>query len=126
MNERLANSKPKSQPSDSGGSSMIEARNLTKIYKAPGSEIVVFENLNLEVTTGSSAGGDWSFGCWKEHLACTCSAVWIRRREVMCSSRSQNIFEWNPRSLRNFAISMSALSFSSIIFCRNSRRWKIR
>jgi len=32
--------------------SMIEARNLTKIYKTPGSQVVVFEDLNLKVERG--------------------------------------------------------------------------
>jgi lipoprotein-releasing system ATP-binding protein len=31
---------------------MIEGRNLTKIYKGPGSEVVVFEDLNLSVEHG--------------------------------------------------------------------------
>jgi ABC-type lipoprotein export system ATPase subunit len=33
--------------------SMIRAQSLTKIYKAPVSEIIVFESLNLEVKQGS-------------------------------------------------------------------------
>src|SRR5215831_11442410 len=31
---------------------MIEGRNLTKIYKTPGSEVVVFDNLNLRIEKG--------------------------------------------------------------------------
>src|SRR5216110_2930902 len=32
---------------------MIQAQNLTKIYKSPASQIVVFEDLNFEVQAGS-------------------------------------------------------------------------
>ena len=75
---------------------------LTKIYKTPASEVVVFENLNLDVEAGQPGGGDWSFGCWKEHAACICLAVWIRRRGARCSSRIRIFSTGTPQELARF------------------------
>jgi lipoprotein-releasing system ATP-binding protein len=80
---------------------MIEARNLTKIYKAAASEIVVFDNLNLEVKQGRLLAVIGPSGAGKSTLLHLLGGLDTPTRgEVFFKNR--NIFEWNAAELAQF------------------------
>lgn len=80
---------------------MIQATNLTKIYKAPASEIVVFENLNLEVKQGRLLAVIGPSGAGKSTLLHLLGGLDTPTRgEVLFKNR--NIFEWNAAELARF------------------------
>jgi len=80
---------------------MICTRNLTRIYKGPASEIVVFENLNLEVKEGALLAVIGPSGAGKSTLLHLLGGLDVPTRgEVLF--RNRNIFEWNPRELAQF------------------------
>lgn len=80
---------------------MIQARNLTKIYKAPVSEIVVFENLNLEVKQGRLLAVIGPSGAGKSTLLHLLGGLDTPTRgEVFFKNR--NIFEWTASELARF------------------------
>lgn len=80
---------------------MIEARNLTKIYKGPASEVVVFENVNLEVKPASLVAVIGPSGAGKSTLLHLFGGLDIPTRgEVLF--RNQNIFEWEAPELARF------------------------
>jgi lipoprotein-releasing system ATP-binding protein len=80
---------------------MIEARNLTKIYKGPASEIVVFENLNLDVPKGQLLAIIGASGSGKSTLLHLLGGLDTPTRgEVLFKNR--NIFEWNASELPKF------------------------
>lgn len=80
---------------------MIQARNLTKIYKAPASEIVVFENLNLEVKQGNLLAVIGPSGAGKSTLLHLLGGLDTPTRgEVFF--KNQNIFDWNGQQLAQF------------------------
>ena len=80
---------------------MIQARNLAKIYKGPASEIVVFENLNLEVAQGGLLAVIGPSGAGKSTLLHLLGGLDTPTRgEVFF--KNQNIFDWNSRELARF------------------------
>ena len=80
---------------------MIEARNLTKIYKTPGSEVTVFENVNLAVEQGKLVSIIGPSGAGKSTLLHLFGALDTPTRgEVFF--KNQNIFEWNAQELARF------------------------
>jgi lipoprotein-releasing system ATP-binding protein len=80
---------------------MIQARNLTKIYKAPASEIVVFDNLNLEVKQGRLLAVIGPSGAGKSTLLHLLGGLDTPTRgEVFFKNR--NIFEWSASELARF------------------------
>jgi lipoprotein-releasing system ATP-binding protein len=80
---------------------MIQARNLAKIYKAPASEIVVFDNLNLEVKQGGLVAVIGPSGAGKSTLLHMLGGLDTPTRgEVLFKNR--NIFEWNSQELARF------------------------
>ena len=80
---------------------MIRAQNLTKIYKGPASEIVVFENLNLEVKQGGMLAVVGPSGAGKSTLLHLLGGLDTPTRgEVFFKNR--NIFDWNAQELARF------------------------
>jgi lipoprotein-releasing system ATP-binding protein len=80
---------------------MIQAQNLTKIYKAPASEIVVFDNLNLDVPKGRLLAIIGPSGAGKSTLLHLLGGLDTPTRGQVFF-KSQNIFEWNPAELAKF------------------------
>ena len=80
---------------------MIRAQNLTKIYKAPASEIVVFDNVNLDVPKGRLLAIIGPSGAGKSTLLHLLGGLDTPTRgEVFFKNR--NIFEWNAAELARF------------------------
>jgi lipoprotein-releasing system ATP-binding protein len=80
---------------------MIQARNLTKIYKTPGSEITVFENLNLEVKRGTLLAVIGPSGAGKSTLLHLLGGLdRPTRGDVLFKNHS--VFEWDSQDLARF------------------------
>ena|SRR5213593_1159467 len=80
---------------------MIRAESLTKIYKTPGSEVIVFEKLNLEVTQGSLVAVVGPSGAGKSTLLHLLGGLDTPTSgKVLFKSR--NIFEWDLQELARF------------------------
>jgi lipoprotein-releasing system ATP-binding protein len=80
---------------------MIRAQNLTKIYKGPASEIVVFDNLNLDVPKAQLLAIIGASGAGKSTLLHLLGGLDTPTRgEVFFKGR--NIFEWNASELAKF------------------------
>src|SRR5215472_17765970 len=80
---------------------MIEGRDLTKIYKTPGSEVVVFENLDLSVERGKLVSIIGPSGAGKSTLLHLFGGLDTPTRgEVIFQNR--NIFEWPAQELARF------------------------
>ena len=80
---------------------MIEARNLTKIYKGPASEVVVFENINLTVERGKLISIIGPSGAGKSTLLHLFGGLDTPTRGDVLFKK-QNIFEWGARELARF------------------------
>ena len=80
---------------------MIEARNLTKIYKGPASEVVVFVNVNLTVEHGKLVSIIGPSGAGKSTLLHLFGGLDTPTRgEVLFKKR--NIFRWSAPELARF------------------------
>src|SRR5919108_4603728 len=80
---------------------MIEARNLTKVYKGPASEVVVFDNVNLEVKRNTLVAIIGPSGAGKSTLLHLLGGLDTPTRgEVLF--KNQNIFEWAAPELARF------------------------
>jgi len=80
---------------------MIEARNLTKIYKTPASQVIVFEEVNLEVSRGKLVSIVGPSGAGKSTLLHLLGALDTPTRgEVLF--KNENIFKWTGRELARF------------------------
>jgi lipoprotein-releasing system ATP-binding protein len=80
---------------------MIEARNLTKIYKTPASQVIVFEEVNLEVTRGKLVSIVGPSGAGKSTLLHLLGALDTPTAgEVLF--KEQNIFKWTGPELARF------------------------
>jgi lipoprotein-releasing system ATP-binding protein len=80
---------------------MIEGRNLTKIYKTPGSEVVVFENVNLRVERGKLVSIIGPSGAGKSTLLHLFGGLDTPTKgEVLF--KNQNILEWTAAELARF------------------------
>src|SRR5262249_19321888 len=80
---------------------MIEARNLTKVYKAPASHVIVFEDVNLEVTRGNLVSIVGPSGAGKSTLLHLLGALDTPTRgEVLFNG--ENIFKWTAPELARF------------------------
>jgi lipoprotein-releasing system ATP-binding protein len=80
---------------------MIQAQNLTKIYKAPASEIVVFDNVNLDVPKGRLLAIIGPSGAGKSTLLHLLGGLDTPTRGHVFF-KNRNIFEWNPAELAKF------------------------
>jgi lipoprotein-releasing system ATP-binding protein len=80
---------------------MIEARNLTKVYKTPASHVVVFEDVNLTVDRGRLVSIVGQSGAGKSTLLHLFGGLDTPTRgEVLF--KNENIFKWNPAELARF------------------------
>ena len=76
---------------------MIEARSLTKIYKTPGSQVIVFEDLNLSVERGKLVSIVGPSGAGKSTLLHLLGGLDTPTRgEVLF--KTENIFQWDGTS----------------------------
>jgi lipoprotein-releasing system ATP-binding protein len=80
---------------------MIEARGLTKIYKTPGSQVVVFEDLNLKVQPGKLVSIVGPSGAGKSTLLHLFGGLdKPTRGDVLF--KEENIFRWGAPELARF------------------------
>jgi len=80
---------------------MIEARGLTKVYKTPASQVVVFEGINLLVEHGKLLSIIGPSGAGKSTLLHLLGGLDTPTRgEVLF--KEQNIFQWNAPELARF------------------------
>jgi lipoprotein-releasing system ATP-binding protein len=80
---------------------MIQARNLTKIYKTPASQVLVFEDIDLEIKTGSVVAVIGPSGAGKSTLLHLLGGLdRPTRGDVLF--KNENIFEWDASELARF------------------------
>jgi lipoprotein-releasing system ATP-binding protein len=80
---------------------MIEARNLTKIYQTPASQVMVFEDVNLIVEHGKLVAVVGPSGAGKSTLLHLFGGLDTPTRGDVFF-KNQNIFEWGPSELARF------------------------
>jgi len=97
----MASAAPRDRRKPAPTRGMIEARNLTKIYKAPASHVIVFEDVNLEVTRGNLVSIVGPSGAGKSTLLHLLGALDTPTRgEVLFNG--ENIFKWTAPELARF------------------------
>jgi lipoprotein-releasing system ATP-binding protein len=80
---------------------MIQARSLTKIYKTPASQVLVFEDISLEVKTGSLVAIIGPSGAGKSTLLHLLGGLdRPTRGDVLF--KNENIFQWGTAELARF------------------------
>src|SRR3989475_9692107 len=80
---------------------MIQARSLTKIYKTPASQVLVFEDINLEVKAGSLVAIIGPSGAGKSTLLHLLGGLdRPTRGDVLF--KNENIFQWETAELARF------------------------
>jgi len=80
---------------------MIQTRNLTKVYKTPASQVLVFEGINLEVRSGALVAIIGPSGAGKSTLLHLLGGLdRPTRGDVLF--KNENIFEWNGADLARF------------------------
>src|SRR5947209_20202194 len=80
---------------------MIRARNLTKIYKTPASQVLVFEDINLEIKSGSVVAIIGPSGAGKSTLLHLVGGLdRPTRGDVLF--KNENIFDWDAAQLARF------------------------
>ena len=80
---------------------MIEAKNLSKVYKTPATHVVVFEDLNLTVERGKLVSIIGPSGAGKSTLLHLFGGLDTPTRgEVLF--KNENIFRWNATELARF------------------------
>jgi len=80
---------------------MIRAENLAKIYNTPGSEVIVFEKLNLDVIRGSLVAVIGPSGAGKSTLLHLLGGL-DKPTGGKVLFKNQNIFEWDVQQLADF------------------------
>ncbi len=80
---------------------MIRVQNLTKIYSGPASEIIVFENINLEVRYGALVAVIGPSGAGKSTLLHLLGGLDKPTRGDVVF-KNQNIFEWDAAELARY------------------------
>jgi lipoprotein-releasing system ATP-binding protein len=80
---------------------MIQARNLTKIYKTPASQVLVFEDLNFEVKSGSLVAIIGPSGAGKSTLLHLLGGL-DRPTSGDVLFKDANILEWDGVELARF------------------------
>jgi lipoprotein-releasing system ATP-binding protein len=81
--------------------SMIDARNLTKIYKTPASTVTVFENLNLSVEQGKLVSIVGPSGAGKSTLLHLFGGL-DSPTQGHVLFKGEDIFQWGPQQLARF------------------------
>jgi lipoprotein-releasing system ATP-binding protein len=81
--------------------SIIQAKDLTKIYKGPGAEVVVFEGLNLQVQKGALLAVVGPSGAGKSTLLHLLGGLDSPTAGSVLFN-NQNIFDWGPQELARF------------------------
>jgi lipoprotein-releasing system ATP-binding protein len=80
---------------------MIQARNLTRIYKTPGSQVVVFEDISLDVAAASLVAIIGPSGAGKSTLLHLLGGLdRPTRGDVLF--KNENIFQWGAAELARF------------------------
>jgi lipoprotein-releasing system ATP-binding protein len=80
---------------------MIQARSLTKIYKTPASQVLVFEDINFEVKSGSLVAIIGPSGAGKSTLLHLLGGLdRPTRGDVLF--KDENIFKWGAAELARF------------------------
>jgi lipoprotein-releasing system ATP-binding protein len=80
---------------------MIQARNLTRIYKTPASQVLVFEDINVEIKAGSVVAIIGPSGAGKSTLLHLFGGLdRPTRGDVLF--KNQNIFDWDAAELARF------------------------
>src|SRR5881394_1403077 len=86
---------------DAGAALMIEATDLSKVYKTPASQVTVFENLNIQIERGKLVGIIGASGAGKSTLLHLLGGLDTPTGgEVRINGT--NIFQWNPVELAHF------------------------
>jgi len=80
---------------------MIQARSLTKIYKTPASQVLVFEDINLDVKPGSLIAIIGPSGAGKSTLLHLLGGL-DRPTSGDVLFKNENIFDWGPSELARF------------------------
>jgi lipoprotein-releasing system ATP-binding protein len=80
---------------------MIDARDLTKIYTTPASQVVVFENLNLRIQQGRMVGIVGPSGAGKSTLLHLLGGL-DRPTRGSVFIGNENIFDWDAEKLAQF------------------------
>jgi len=80
---------------------MIEARNVTKVYKTPASTVVVFENLNLGVEQGKLVSIIGPSGAGKSTLLHLFGGL-DAPTQGQVLFKGEDIFQWRPQQLARF------------------------
>src|SRR5262245_7486048 len=80
---------------------MIEARNLTKIYKTPASEVIVFEDLNLNVERGKLVSIIGPSGAGKSTLLHLFGGLDTPTRGDVLF-KGESLFKWGTAELAKF------------------------
>ena len=80
---------------------MIQARSLTKIYKTPASQVLVFEEINFEVKAGSFVAIIGPSGAGKSTLLHLLGGL-DRPTSGDVLFKSENIFKWGAAELARF------------------------
>jgi lipoprotein-releasing system ATP-binding protein len=80
---------------------MIQAEHLTKVYKTPASQVVVFEDLNLEVARGTLVSIVGASGAGKSTLLHLLGGLDAPTSGKVLF-KGENIFQWSARELARF------------------------
>ena len=80
---------------------MIQARSLTKIYKTPASQVLVFEDINLDVKPGSLIAIIGPSGAGKSTLLHLLGGL-DQPTSGDVLFKNENIFDWGPAELARF------------------------
>jgi lipoprotein-releasing system ATP-binding protein len=80
---------------------MIQARSLSKIYKTPASQVLVFEDISLEVKTGSLVAIIGPSGAGKSTLLHLLGGL-DRPTSGDVLFKNENIFQWGAADLARF------------------------
>lgn len=89
------------EPSEAADPLIVEACDLSKIYRTPAAEVVVFENINLEVPKGRLIAVIGPSGAGKSTLLHLLGGLDVPTRG-MVRFEGRNIFEMNAADLARF------------------------
>src|SRR5215471_7090152 len=88
-------------PSGTADKVIVQARDLSKIYRTPAADVVVFEGVDLDVLRGSLIAVVGPSGAGKSTLLHLLGGLDVPARGVVLFS-GRNIFEMNSAELARF------------------------